>query len=197
MPHAHHNRPREPSCSTHPIHPSPQPFPTPNPAWPPCAGVTRPPTDISSTPSPPRACIANPSCAARPALRHNITFHATRQPGRTRRLPAVQALPPRPAAARRAGSSPGRRRLPHHRARGRKPRRSASWRSKPASAPTISTACSRRIAGVTPKAYAAAHRQSRVQDAPRRRGAGHRRPSTAPASIRPAASTRPPMACSA
>lgn len=104
----------------------------------------------------------NPSCAARPALRENIGFHATRQDAeRAGFRPCKRCrpdLPPRAAReaelvaaacrqiemaetepslaemAARAGLSP------HHFHR-----------------------LFRRIAGVTPKAYAAAHRQARIQ----------------------------------
>jgi AraC family transcriptional regulator of adaptative response/methylated-DNA-[protein]-cysteine methyltransferase len=104
-----------------------------------------------------------PSCAARPALRHNMAFHTTRQ------------------EAERAGFRPCRRCRPDLPPRAER------------EAALIATACRqiqeaevepslselaaraglsahhfhrlfRRVTGVTPKAYAAAHRQARVQD---------------------------------
>ena len=104
----------------------------------------------------------NPSCAARPALRHNMAFHASREaaeqagyrpckrcrpdlPPRAEReaatvaaacrfIEAAETPPSLQALAAEAGLSP------HHFHR-----------------------LFRRVAGITPKAYAAAHRQARVQ----------------------------------
>jgi AraC family transcriptional regulator of adaptative response/methylated-DNA-[protein]-cysteine methyltransferase len=103
-----------------------------------------------------------PSCAARPALQHNVAFHRTREEAeRAGFRPCKRCRPDLPPRAEReahmvevacrrleeADAAPSLTELaayvglsPHHFHR-----------------------LFRRIAGVTPKAYAAAHRQSRVQ----------------------------------
>ena len=104
----------------------------------------------------------HPSCAARPALERNIAFHATR------------------ADAERAGFRPCKRCRPDLPPRAEREAAlvAAACRSieQADEAPALATLAAgaglsahhfhrlfRRIAGVTPKAYAAAHRQSRVQ----------------------------------
>ncbi len=106
--------------------------------------------------------FCHPSCAARPALRENISFHPTR------------------AAAERAGFRPCKRCRPDlaPRAEREVATVAAACRFIEAAedAPSLDALAAhaglsphhfhrlfRRIAGVTPKAYADAHRQSRVQ----------------------------------
>lgn len=103
-----------------------------------------------------------PSCAARPALAHNIGFHESR------------------AAAERAGFRPCKRCRPDLPPRAEREARvveTACRRIEQAEeVPSLAALAAhvrlspqhfhrlfRRIAGITPKAYAAAHRQSRVQ----------------------------------
>ena len=103
-----------------------------------------------------------PSCAARPALRENIAFHVSR------------------AAAERAGFRPCLRCRPDLPPRHEREAalvaaacRSIEEAETPPALSTLAAAAGvsahhfhrlfRRIAGVTPKAYAAAHRQARVQ----------------------------------
>ena len=104
----------------------------------------------------------HPSCAARPALRHNIAFHATRQD------------------AERAGFRPCMRCRPHLPPRAEREAalvaaacRTIETAEAEPSLATLAAAAGislhhfhrmfRRIAGVTPKAFGAAHRQARVQ----------------------------------
>ncbi len=104
----------------------------------------------------------HPSCVARPALRHNIAFHATRQD------------------AERAGFRPCMRCQPHLPPRAEREAAlvAAACRTIEAAEtePSLATLAAaagisphhfhrifRRIAGVTPKAFGAAHRQARVQ----------------------------------
>ncbi len=103
-----------------------------------------------------------PSCAARPALRHNIAFHATRQDAeRAGFRPCKRCHPDLPPRAEREAALVA-----------------AACRMIEASeeAPALASLAAeagisphyfhrmfRRIAGVTPKAYGAAHRQARVQ----------------------------------
>jgi AraC family transcriptional regulator of adaptative response/methylated-DNA-[protein]-cysteine methyltransferase len=104
-----------------------------------------------------------PSCAARPARREHVTFHAT------------------PAAAERAGFRPCKRCRPDLPPRGEREAAlvAAACRTIEAAeeAPRLDELAAqaglsphhfhrtfKRIAGVTPRAYAAAHRQRRVQD---------------------------------
>ncbi len=104
-----------------------------------------------------------PSCAARPALRHNITFHTTRhQAERAGFRPCKRCrpdLPPR--AEREAALVAAACRTIQHAAE----EPSLGELAKQAGiSPYHFHRLFRRIAGVTPKAYAAAHRQSRVQN---------------------------------
>lgn len=104
----------------------------------------------------------HPSCAARPALRHNIAFHADRH------------------AAERAGFRPCKRCRPDLPPRAEREAAlvAAACRAIEAAedAPSLAALAAeagisphhfhrtfRRVAGVTPKAYHAAHRQARVQ----------------------------------
>lgn len=103
-----------------------------------------------------------PSCAARPALRHNIAFHATRQDAeRAGFRPCLRCQPHLPPRAEREAALVA-----------------AACRTIEAAEnePALATLADgagvsphhfhrmfRRIAGVTPKAYGAAHRQARVQ----------------------------------
>ncbi len=103
-----------------------------------------------------------PSCAARPALRENIGFHATRVDAeRAGFRPCKRCRPDLPPRAEREAALVA-----------------AACRTIEAAeeAPTLATLAEaagisphhfhrmfHRIAGVTPKAYAAAHRQARVQ----------------------------------
>ncbi len=104
----------------------------------------------------------HPSCAARPALRHNIAFHATR------------------ADAERAGFRPCKRCQPDLPPRAERDAALVAAACRliegaeevpPLAALAASAGLSaahfhrlfRRVAGVTPQAYAAAHRQHRVQ----------------------------------
>ncbi|HLH26294.1 MAG TPA: bifunctional DNA-binding transcriptional regulator/O6-methylguanine-DNA methyltransferase Ada [Chloroflexota bacterium] len=104
-----------------------------------------------------------PSCAARPARREHVTFHAT------------------PAAAERAGFRPCKRCRPDLPPRAERdaalvaeacrtieaaeePPRLADLAAQAGVSPHHFHRTFKRIAGVTPRAYAAAHRQRRVQD---------------------------------
>lgn len=104
-----------------------------------------------------------PSCAARPARPENIAFHAT------------------PEAAERAGFRPCKRCRPNEPSRAEREARLVAEACRaiddadePPSLATVAAAAGlsphhfhrlfRRVAGVTPKAYADARRQTRVQD---------------------------------
>ncbi len=104
-----------------------------------------------------------PSCAARPALRHNMAFHTTRQEAeRAGFRPCQRCRPDLPPRAEREAATVA-----------------AACRTieQAEDAPSLGELAARaglsphhfhrlfrRITGVTPKAYASAHRQARVQD---------------------------------
>ena len=105
-----------------------------------------------------------PSCAARPARPENVAFHATRADAEQAGLPPVQALQARPAGAGRAARGEGRRGLPADRGRRRSRRASTSWRATVGLSPYHFHRVFKAVTGVTPKAYAAAHRAERVRE---------------------------------
>ncbi len=106
-----------------------------------------------------------PSCGARAARPENVAFHATAADARAGGLPAVQALQAGPAVA---GPSSTRRRSPScagsSSSAEKRPTLDAAGRARRARAAITSIACSRTITGLTPKAYAAAHRAKRVRE---------------------------------
>lgn len=103
-----------------------------------------------------------PSCAARPALRHNIGFHATREAAeRAGFRPCLRCRPDLPPRAQREAA------LVAHACRFIDAAEELPSLTQLADGVGVSPhhfhRLFRRIAGVTPKAYAAARRQTRVQ----------------------------------
>ena len=105
-----------------------------------------------------------PSCAARLARPENVAFHATAAEAERGRLSALQALQAGPAVAGRAARRDGRRGLPLHRSAPRRRRRSTELAERAGLSAFHFHRVFKAVTGLTPKAYAAAHRAGRVRD---------------------------------
>jgi len=103
-----------------------------------------------------------PSCAARPALRRNIAFHATRHDAeRAGFRPCLRCQPHLPPRAEREAALVAAACRTIEAAENEPPL--ATLAAEAGISPHHFHRMFRRIAGVTPKAFGAAHRQARVQ----------------------------------
>jgi AraC family transcriptional regulator of adaptative response/methylated-DNA-[protein]-cysteine methyltransferase len=105
-------------------------------------------------------CI--PSCAARPALRHNMAFHTTRQEAeRAGFRPCLRCRPDLPPRGEREAATVAASCRQLELAEDEPSLKELAARA--GLSPHHFHRLFRRITGVTPKAYASAHRQARVQ----------------------------------
>jgi AraC family transcriptional regulator of adaptative response/methylated-DNA-[protein]-cysteine methyltransferase len=104
-----------------------------------------------------------PSCAARPALRHNMAFHTTRQEAeRAGFRPCRRCRPELPPRAEREAAAVAAACRQIERAENEPSL--AELAAGAGFSPHHFHRLFRRVTGVTPKAYASAHRQARVQN---------------------------------
>ena len=99
-----------------------------------------------------------PSCAARPARPENVRFHATGADAAAAGFRPCKRCKPDQPSLRRAAGRDGDAGLPAHR---EPPRRRRAWRRWPSDAglsPYHFHRVFRAVTGLTPRAYAAAHR---------------------------------------